>query len=142
MSGDTHNSDSISLWDYSGSGLWPEHWPPVRYRRLSDTRIDFVIVPPANTGNRLGGLHGGFLATYAEHALGLFSQDKGDPSSGVVTVSLNLDYPSGGKVEVLLEGEAELLRETGRMQFIQIRLRQQGELIVMANGVLRKVARG
>lgn len=132
-------ADWIS-WDHGGTGQWPEQWPPVRLCKLDDTHIRFEITPPAGTGNKLGGLHGGFLATYAEHCLGLFVEPFDMPIS-TVTVSINLDYPAGGKVGVLLSGRAELIRETRRMQFVRIELEQEGEVILLASGVLRKVPR-
>ena len=91
-------------------------------------------------GNMLGGLHGGFLASYAEHTLGIFVVPFDLPVQ-TVTVSLGFEYPSGGQVDELLEGEAELVRETRRMQFIRITLLQKGEPILIGNGVLRKVPR-
>jgi len=128
------------LWDCKGSGQWPEKWPAVRFIQPKDDYIRFEIMPPADAGNMLGGLHGGFLASYAEHVLGIFVVPFDLPVQ-TVTVSLNFDYPSGGRVDVLLEGEAELIRETGRMQFIRLTLSQEGQPVLVGNGVLRKVPR-
>ena len=128
------------LWDCRGTGQWPEQWPPVRLRRVDDRHIRFEVMPPAAAGNALGGLHGAFLAGYAEHVLGLFVVPFDLPLD-VVTVSLNFDYPAGGRVDQLLEGESELVRETGRMQFIRLTLFQNNEPVLIGNGVLRKVPR-
>ena len=88
----------------------------------------------------LGGLHGGFLASYAEHVLGIFVVPFDLPIQ-TVTVSLSFEYPSDGHVDQLLEGEAELVRETKRMQFVRLPLAQNGEPVLIGNGVLRKVPR-
>jgi len=85
-------------------------------------------------------LHGGFLASYAETALGIFVEPFDLPVS-TITVSVNLDYPAGGKLDAPIDGMAQLLRETRRMQFVRLDLFQHGELILAANGVLRKVPR-
>lgn len=132
--------DGWRLWDYSGTGEWPEQWPPVEWRAVDERRVAFRLVPPAHCGNLFGLLHGAFLAGVAEQCIGLFIEPK-QGSESVVTVSLNLDYPAAGRTGVLLEGEAELLRETGRMQFVRVDLRQEDALIVSASGVLRKVPR-
>jgi acyl-coenzyme A thioesterase PaaI-like protein len=127
-------------WDYSGTGEWPEKWPPVRLRRISEHHILFEVMPGQGTGNMLGGLHGGFLSSYAENALGIFVAPFDLPVQAI-TVSLSFDYPAGGRAGVLLEGEAELVRETGRMQFVRLTLSQEGHPILIGSGVLRKVPR-
>nr|WP_246351852.1 PaaI family thioesterase [Sphingobium subterraneum] len=129
-----------TLWDHGGSGEWPEQWPAVAWRPITQERIVCTLLPPAHAGNRLGYLHGGFLASYAETCLGLFSEAQPD-GCGTVTVSLHLDYPAPARVGLALTGEAELLRETGRMQFVRLDLRQEGALVLTASGVLRKVPR-
>ena len=127
-------------WDYTGTGEWPEKWPPVRLRRDSERRILFQMTPGEDAANMLGGLHGGFLSSYAEHVLGIFVVPFDLPFQ-TVTISLNFDYPAGGFTGVLLEGEAELVRETGKLQFVRLTLSQQGQIVLIGNGVLRKVPR-
>lgn len=128
------------VWDYSGTGLWPEKWPPVRFQQLSDKRIYFEMTPPADAANMLGGLHGGFLASYAEHVLGIFVVPFELPVN-TLTVSLNFDYPAGGVTGLPVEGYAELVRETRRMQFVRLELMQGDQVILTGSGVLRKVPR-
>ncbi len=91
-------------------------------------------------GNRLGGLHGGFLACYAEHCLGILVEPFDVPIS-TITISVNIDYPNGGSTGQMLKGRAELVRETGRMQFVRLELFQDAQVLVIASGVVRKVSR-
>ena len=129
-----------ALWDQSAYDGWPSHWPPVPFHIDSESRARFTLIPTPDMGNRMGAVHGGFLASFAEAMLGVFIEPLDRPHS-TVTVSLNIDYPAGAQVGVELNGEATLLRETGRMQFVRIDLFQQGQLVLCANGVLRKVPR-
>ena len=138
--GETSSENDWLLWDCRGTGQWPEQWPPIRLCRLNDHRIRFEVMPPVSAGNMLGGLHGGFLASYAEHALGIFVVPFDLPIQ-TVTISLGFEYPAGGRVDQMLEGEAELIRETKRMQFVRLTLSQNGEAILIGSGVVRKVPR-
>ena len=129
--------DDWEIWDFSCQGPWTSEWPPLRFRRRGDTRVELRLDPTDRHANRLGGLHGGFVATFAEQLAGLFLETSDDPVTGV-TISLNLDYPSGGRVAPI-EGEIELLRETRRMQFVRLVLRQKDDIIVSGSAVLRKI---
>ncbi|MDQ4421417.1 hypothetical protein OOT33_13395 [Sphingobium sp. DEHP117] len=86
----------------------------------------------------LGGLHGGFLSSYAENALSIFGVPF-EPPVQPVTVSLCFEYPAGGRTGVLIEGEAEEIREADRVQFVRLTLRQEGQQILIGSGVVRKV---
>ncbi|MDX3908644.1 MAG: PaaI family thioesterase [Sphingobium sp.] len=108
------------------------------YARESPSRITFRIDLPELAGNRLGGLHGGFLASVAENCLGLFLALEGR-ARDAVTVSLSFDYSAAGQVGAPVEGELELIRETGRMQFLRIVLRQGDTVLLHGQGVLRKL---
>lgn len=112
----------------------------MRLRREGENRILFEVTPREDASNMLGGLHGGFLSAYAEQVLGIFVVPFDLPFH-TITVSLNFDYPASGRTGVLLEGEAELVRETGRMQFVRLMLSQEGLPILIGSGVLRKVPR-
>lgn len=125
------------LFDFTGTATWPELWPPVPYRPTSATMIEFRLFPPDIALNRLGGLHGAFLAGLAENCFGLFVYE--NPKLACVTVSLSLDYPAAGQGGIEIQGELELMRETGRMQFLRIMLRQGEAILLHGTGVLRKL---
>lgn len=127
------------LFDFRGSGSWPDHWPPVHYRREADRLIRFRLMPPDRAVNQLGTLHGGFLAGIAENNMGLFLAGEDGSPPQAVAVSLSLDYCAPGRPGEVLEGELELVRDTFRMQFVRIMLMQQGEPVLQASGILRKL---
>lgn len=141
MTDEPDSEADASVWrslDFSGTGTWPELWPPVAFRLDRAGFAHFRVDPPAMSGNRLGGLHGAFLAGLAENCLGiLFYAATGQ--AGCVTVSMAIDYPGSGHVGAPIDGEVELMRETGRMQFLRIVLRQGDTVLLHGTGVLRKV---
>ncbi|KKW91130.1 phenylacetic acid degradation protein [Sphingobium chungbukense] len=89
--------------------------------------------------NRLGALHGGFLAAFADHALFAGLAAMGRPEqAAAVTVDLTMQYCGSGKVGPHLRAEVELLRETGRMMFLRLTLHQDEELIAASTATVRK----
>ncbi len=124
--------------DFSGTGTWPEYWPPVAYKMERPDFARLRVTPPPQAVNFMGGLHGGFLAGLAENCLGLILHGEGEARAGV-TISLAFDYPGGGKADMPITGEVEAMRETGKMQFLRVLLRQGDVVLLHGTGVLRKV---
>ncbi len=125
-------------WDFGGTGLWPEQWPPVAYRALDANVIEARIDMPDAAGNRLGLVHGGFLASLGEHLLGVFMEARG-AGDKCVTVSLSFDYPAPLQRQLPIEARIELMRETGRMQFVRIELTQGATVGLHGIGTVRKL---
>ncbi|WP_051749587.1 PaaI family thioesterase [Sphingobium chlorophenolicum] len=89
--------------------------------------------------NRLGALHGGFLAGFADHAYFAALAAMGRPEqAAAVTVDLGMQYCGSGKVGPALRAEIELLRETGRLMFLRLTISQDGNLIAASTATLRK----
>ncbi len=126
------------LFDVSGSDTWPEQWEPIPYRADGDGRFTFRLQPPPHSGNRLGGIHGAFLAGIAEWCMGLPFYHR-SAQAGIVTISLAFDYPAGGVITLPIEGKIELVRETGRMMFVAVSIRQGDALLLHGHGTLRKL---
>lgn len=127
------------LLDFRGSDQWPEHWPPVEYRREAEKLIRFRLMPAEAAVNQFDTLHGAFLAGLAENSLGLFLVGEGGDAPLVVTVSLSLDYAAPGRAGVMLEGELELIRDSYHLQFLRLMLMQDGSPILHGNGILKKL---
>lgn len=101
------------------------------------------IATSAADANAMGGLHGGFLAAVGEQCLCVPLYLDGRISrAGCVAVDYAMKYLAGGAAGVALEVEITTLRETGRLGFISGMMRQNGELIAMFSGTLRKLPRG
>ncbi|MGE4431364.1 MAG: PaaI family thioesterase [Sphingobium sp.] len=133
------NGQGWRLFDFRGSGTWPDHWPAAEYRRETDRLVRFRQMPPETAVNHFGTLHGAFLAGVAENALGLFLAKEGQGPVPAVTVSLSLDYAAPGKAGMLLEGELELIRDSYHMQFLRLTLSQDGAPVLHGSGILKKL---
>lgn len=137
MSGEAAAGD-WRVWDFGGSGLWPELWPPVSYRELRAGLIEATVGMPDRAGNRLGLVHGGFLASLGEHLLGIFMEARG-AGDKCVTVTLSFDYPAPLQRQLPIDARIELMRETGRMQFVRVELAQGQAIGLHGIGTVRKL---
>jgi len=91
--------------------------------------------------NRLGALHGGFLAAFADHAYFAALAAIGRPEqAAAVTVDLSMQYCGSGKIGPHLCAEVELLRETGRLMFLRLTISQNDELIAASTATVRKAS--
>lgn len=89
--------------------------------------------------NRLGVLHGGFLACFADHAYFAGLAAMGRPEqAAAVTVDLSMQYCGAGKIGPHLRAEVELLRETGRLMFLRMTIYQDESLIAASTATVRK----
>lgn len=89
--------------------------------------------------NRLGALHGGFLAGFADHAYFAALAAMGRPEqAAAVTVDLGMQYCGAGEIGPTLCAEVELLRETGRLMFLRLTIAQDGNLIAASTATVRK----
>ncbi len=84
--------------------------------------------------NAAGSVHGGFLASVADHAMGR-AVNEALEDAGAVTVSLTTDYLGPAKEGDWLEARTEVERMGGRLAFADCTLRAGGKEIVRARGV-------
>ncbi len=91
--------------------------------------------------NRMGMLHGGFLAAFADHAYfaGLAAMGRPEQMSAV-TVDLAMQFCGSGGIGPLIRTEVELLRETGRLFFMRLTMEQEGHLIAASTATIRKAS--
>jgi len=115
---------------------------PSYARPAGDGRAQVAIATRDEHGNIAGGLHGGLLAGFADHAYfaALAALGRTDQVGGVTT-DLTMQYLAAGAVGPDLEAEVEILRETGRMLFMRLLLRQDGETICASSATIRKPSR-
>ncbi|RVT94535.1 PaaI family thioesterase [Sphingomonas crocodyli] len=133
---DPIDSDGWHIWDMSEAGTWPATWAPIRYRR-EGAHMAIRAEAPAHAGNLHGMIHGAFLAGLAEHAAGVFLRAADVPC---VTISIAFDYPAAASLGRTLEGRVELIRETGRMQFLRLLIGQGDDVAIHGTATLRKLS--
>ena len=97
---------------------------------------------PDESHSNLGDMvHGGAILTFIDMALFAGGRMAGADVNRAVTLDLSTRFLSPGRIGVPLDAEVELLRETGRLIFLDGRVTQEGELVASFTGALRKAAR-
>ncbi|MBZ6377407.1 hypothetical protein B5C34_05090 [Pacificimonas flava] len=92
--------------------------------------------------NPLGVIHGGMVATLLDMALPLTlrfqEESSGAPPRFLLTVNLTVDFLAGARIGSWLEARSRVLRQTGRMAFIDgtLSTREEG-LVARGSGVFR-----
>lgn len=132
---DPLGEDGWHIWDMTAAATWPSMWPPVRYRRESDTRIAVCAALPPRAANVHGHVHGAFLAGLGEHVAGVHLRVS---STSCSTVSIAFDYPAPAGIDAPILGWVDLVRETGRMQFLRVELSSGDEVVLHGIATLRK----
>jgi acyl-coenzyme A thioesterase PaaI-like protein len=98
---------------------------------------------PDQSHSNLGDMiHGGAILTFIDMALFAGGRMAGADVIRAVTLDLSTRFLSPGRIGVPLDAEVELLRETGRLVFLDGRVTQEGELVASFTGALRKASRG
>ena len=96
---------------------------------------------PDTSHSNLGDMvHGGAILTFIDMALFAGGRMAGADVNRAVTLDLSTRFLSPGRIGVPLDAEVELLRETGRLIFLDGRVTQEGELVASFTGALRKAA--
>tara|TARA_R110002167_G_scaffold30252_3_gene100111 strand:- start:207 stop:617 length:411 start_codon:yes stop_codon:yes gene_type:complete len=88
--------------------------------------------------NRRGVVHGGTLFTLADHTLGnmVWTANENKPCA---TVSLNVDFVSGARAGQWLECTGHISRETRTLIFIKGEVTADGETVMTATGIWKKL---
>ena len=89
-------------------------------------------------GNRRGVVHGGMLFTFADHTLGNMVWERND-NKPCATITLNVDYLAGAKTGDWIECTATITRETRSLIFIKGQLTVDGQTVMTASGVWKKL---
>lgn len=99
------------------------------------------MFPDASHSNLGDMIHGGAILTFIDMALFAGGRMAGADVTRAVTLDLSTRFLSPGRIGVPLDAQVELLRETGRLVFLDGRVTQEGELVASFTGALRKFAR-
>lgn len=99
-----------------------------------------MLEPRADHTNRVGGLHGGFLAAFADHAYfgALLAMGRPEQMDGGVTIDLSMQYCGPSSVGHWLKADVELMRETGRLFFMRLTIWQDDALVATSSATIRK----
>ena len=111
-------------------------WMPI-YRLANERSIYLAVWLKEQHCNSRGLVHGGFIAALADNTMGYTCGQAmkvdGRPISGLVTVSLNIDYLGSAKLGQWMTWEPELLKAGGSIAFVTALVKADGENVARAN---------
>ena len=97
---------------------------------------------PDRTHSNLGDVvHGGAILTFIDMAFFAGGRVAGANVAFAVTLDCQVQFLSPGRLDVPMDAEVELLRETGRLAFFRGMVVQEGESVAAFSGTLRKASR-
>lgn len=137
----------VSDGPFKGWLTWPERDTPSFlhtvgmpfFRKTSDDTAEFVAETAPWHVNDGDNLHGGYLMTIID--AGLFAVSRAVSDVGGVTISCNTEFLNAGNPHKPIHGVGRIMRETGKLMFVQGSLDQDGVPICAYSGVLRKIVK-
>jgi len=115
-------------------------WEPIYARKTPDRVVLGLVVAEAHTNSR-GLLHGGLIAALADNAMGLscgqVMAGRGLASSGLVTVSLGVDYLGKARIGDWLAVDTSFVRAGRTLCFAGAEVIANGEPIARAHATFR-----
>ena len=114
------------------------HAGPFYWRAKEDGSHHFVLRAEARHCNRQGVLHGGVLVTLMDLTLAATAKDV--VQDRVVTVSLNSEFVSGGKVGEIVEATGELVRRTRSLAFVRGEVRVADRVLLTSSAVFKRLS--
>lgn len=111
-------------------------WAPI-YRCSKERTVYLGVLLAAQHCNSRGLVHGGFIAALADNAMGYTCnkamQADDRPITGLVTISLNVDYIGAAKLGQWMTWEPELLKATRTIAFAQAMVLADGKPVARTN---------
>lgn len=130
--------------EWAGWYYWGDNDPfesqsgPFFFKKEDDGSVRCAFRAEKKHMNGGGVMHGGCMMTFADYALFAMSWDHLQDSFAV-TVSLNSDFVSAGKVGDLVESTGEVVKAGGSMIFLRGKLHVAGETLMTFSAVIKKV---
>lgn len=85
--------------------------------------------------NNAGIVHGGFISTFADAAMGYAFATFNDPPRGALTLNLSVDFTGNAGLGDWIESRIELHKAGGRIKFANAYVVVNGKSIARASGV-------
>jgi uncharacterized protein (TIGR00369 family) len=109
------------------------------YTRLFEGKLQLGFVVEERHCNPMGICHGGMLATFADMLCPITAHASCEATKGrfLPTISLQLDYLGSAPKASWVQGEAQVLRATRNMVFMQGLVTADATLIARVSGVFK-----
>lgn len=109
------------------------------YLRHNDARLELGFYVEERHTNRMGGCHGGMMATFCDMLLPITTRSL-VPEIGNVflpTISIHVDYLAPASLGAWVQGSAEVLHITKFLAFAHGLVTADGKLVARTSGVLK-----
>ena len=120
------------------SGL-TDPWEPI-YARRSARGVSLGIRASAAHANSRGFVHGGLITALADNAMGLSCGQHVENTTGLVTVSLSVDFVGFAKVGQWLEIRPEVIKTGNSLCFATALALADDSVCARASGVFKLVS--
>ena len=121
---------------HSRASPMTQPWMPI-YRLMNERSVHLGVWLAEKHCNSRGLVHGGFIAALADNTMGYTCgqamKADGRPISGLVTISLNVDYLGTAKLGQWMSWEPELLKAGGSIAFASALVKADDETVARAN---------
>lgn len=108
------------------------------WTRQEGDAVAFGFEAHPELANGRGVLHGGMLAAFMDHTLGLTVRHSTGPRP-MATIQLDLHYVAAGETGQFVEGRGELVRRTSSLVFMRGELTQGGRVLLSASGIWKLI---
>ena len=113
-------------------------WEPL-YSKKTDKAVIMGLRLATPHTNARGLIHGGLIASLADHAMGYSCAQAMGWASSLVTISLAVDFVGSAAIGQWLAVESEVIRTGSTICFAQSLLKADDAVIARANGTFRVV---
>ena len=120
------------------SGL-TDPWEPI-YARHSTSGVSLAIRAGAAHANSRGLVHGGLITALADNAMGLSCGQRIENTSGLVTVSLSVDFVGFARVGQWLEIRPDVIKTGKSLCFVTALALADDCVCARASGVFKVVS--
>ncbi|MGP1352341.1 MAG: PaaI family thioesterase [Parasphingopyxis sp.] len=111
-------------------------WEPLYSKRTEDAVIIGIEADTQHCNSR-GFVHGGLISALADNAMGLSCAARHENVSGLVTISLHLDFVRPARIGQWLEFETTFLKPGSNIDSAQGRVLADGEVCALAGAIFR-----
>jgi acyl-coenzyme A thioesterase PaaI-like protein len=122
-------------WQPLATSGFTEDVGPFWIRGVAATREVGFIAEPRHSNRHIGTVHGGVLMSFADVALGIGAIDALENQTHCVTVQLQLQFVSTGKIGEFLVCRPELIRRASQLVFMRGLIVAGERIVANADGI-------
>ena len=111
-------------------------WEPLYFKR-TDLAVILGITADSQHCNSRGFVHGGLITALADNAMGLSCAAQHDNVSGLVTISLHVDFVRAARIGQWLEFETTFIKPGKSVDSAQGRVLADGEVCALVGATFR-----